>query len=97
MAIGRGCADCEVAWRRAEVVSESMDELVDENVSSAIPDEVGKAVVVARTVGDVGAVDSEKALMRTSLGVCAVLEVVEGSKVTHSVTVAIQAVAVAAR
>ena len=97
MAMGRGCADCEVAWRRAEVVSESMDELVEEGVSLAILDAVGEVVIVARTVGDVGVVESEKALMRTSLGVCAVLEVVGGSRVTHSVTVAIQAVAVAAR
>lgn len=45
-----------------------------------------------------GAEDSDKALMRTALGVWTALEaVVEGSSVTHSVTVAIQAVALVAR
>ena len=44
-----------------------------------------------------GAVDSEKALMRTSLGVWTAVVAVEGSSVTHSVTVAIQAVALVAR
>ena len=94
--MGRGCADCEVAWRRPEVGLEAIDEGVEEGVSLAISDRVGEVVVVARTVGDAEVVDSEKASMRTSLGVWTAREAVEGSSVTHSVTVAIQAVALAA-
>ena len=97
MAMGRGCADCEVAWRRPEVGSEEIGEGVEEGISPAMSDRDWGVVVVARTVGDVGVVESEKALMRTSLGVCAVLEVVGGFSVTHSVTVAIQAMALVAR
>lgn len=96
--MGRGCADCEVAWSRAEVGSEEIGDGVEEGVSLAVSDGAGEVVVVGRTMGDAGVVDPEKALMRTSLGVCTVLlEATEGSRVTHSVTVAIQAVVLAAR
>lgn len=71
--------------------SEEIDARVEEGVLSAILDGDGAVVVVAK------AVDSEKALMRTSLGVWTALEAVEGSNVTHSVTVAIQALELTAR